>query len=196
MIIELGTRFTFADPQIAYETDAPNEEAARAVDKPSPPFAAAIRRAPPWCCRPRGDAVGARQSNGYADAAALDRRVVVDHASAEVAAQFPSAPATWRVSAMCAREPGDVLRPGFVDDLQNWQTGDVYSPQALARLRRDLTSTGAVLWLPRRWRRRMRTDCATLSSLSNRQSRNAYELGVSYSTTEEAGVQASGRAAT
>ena len=190
LIIELGTRFTFADPQIAYETDAPNEEAARAVDE----AIATVRRRDPAraavVLQAEGDAVGALQSNGYADAAALDRRVVVDHASAEVAAQFRFSTGDLARLGNVRAEPGDVLRPGFVDDLQNWQTGDVYSPQALARLRRDLTSTGAVSLATTTLAPPDANGLRDVVIAIEPAKRNAYELGVSYSTTEGAGVQA------
>jgi translocation and assembly module TamA len=82
------------------------------------------------------------------------------------------------------------LRPGFVDDLQNWQTGDVYSPQALARLRRDLTSTGAVSLATTTLAPPDANGLRDVVIAIEPAKRNAYELGVSYSTTEGAGVQA------
>jgi translocation and assembly module TamA len=90
------------------------------------------------------DSVAALQQNGYADAAALDRRIVVDHASALLAAEFRFSTGELARLGGVRAEPDNILRPSFIDRLQNWETGEVYSPQALARLRRDLTSTGAV----------------------------------------------------
>ncbi|MEQ1493670.1 MAG: BamA/TamA family outer membrane protein, partial [Terricaulis sp.] len=87
-------------------------------------------------------------------------------------------------------EPGGVLRPGFVDDLQNWQTGDVYSPQALSRLRRDLTSTGAVSLATTTLAPPDENGLRDVVIAIEPAKRNAYELVVSYSTTEGAGVQA------
>ena len=37
-----------------------------------------------------------------------------------------------------------MFRPGFISDLQNWDGGEAYTPDALARLRRDLSATGSV----------------------------------------------------
>ncbi|MBX3428136.1 MAG: outer membrane protein assembly factor [Hyphomonadaceae bacterium] len=190
LVIELGPRFTFSEPQIAYDAEAPNADAARAADE----AIATIRRREPAraavVLQAESDALAALQANGYADATALDRQVVVDHASAEMAARFRfNAGDLVRLGGVRA-EPGSVLRQGFVDDLQNWRTGDIYSPQALARLRRDLVSTGAVSLAT--------TSLAPPDSDGLREvvvaiepaKRNAYELGVSYSTTEGAGVQA------
>lgn len=190
LIIELGTRFTFADPQIAYDGPVPNAEATQAADE----AIATVRRRDPAraaiVLQAEGDALIALQSNGYADATALDRRVVVDHASGEVAAQFRfSAGDLARLGSVRA-EPSGVLRPGFVDDLQNWETGEVYSPQALARLRRDLTSTGAVSLATTTLAPPGENGLRDVIIAIEPAKRNAYELGVSYSTTEGAGVQA------
>lgn len=190
LIIELGARFTFADPQISYEAEAPSAEASHAADEAiatvrhrDPARAAVVLQA-------ESDALAALQSNGYADAAALDRRVVVDHATAEVAAQFRfNTGALARLGSVRA-EPGGVLRPGFVSDLQNWETGDVYSPQALSRLRRDLTSTGAVSLATTTLAPPDENGLRDVVIAIEPAKRNAYELGVSYSTTEGAGVQA------
>lgn len=190
LIIELGSRFTFADPQVTYEAEAPNAEAARAADE----AIATVRRRDPAraaiVLQAESDALTALQSNGYADATALDRRVVVDHAAAEVAAQFRFNTGALARLGRVRAEPGGVLRPGFVDDLQNWQTGDVYSPQALSRLRRDLTSTGAVSLATTTLAPPDENGLRDVVIAIEPAKRNAYELGVSYSTTEGAGVQA------
>ncbi|MBL8546073.1 MAG: BamA/TamA family outer membrane protein [Hyphomonadaceae bacterium] len=190
LVIELGTRFTFEAPQVTYDSAPPNAVASQAADEAiatvrvrDPARAAAVLQA-------EGAALSALQSNGYADAAALDRRVVVDHATAQVATQFRFNAGTLARLGGVRAEPNTVLRQGFMDDLQNWRTGDVYSPQALARLRRDLTGTGAVSLastsLAPPDENGLRDVIVTIEAAK----RNAYELGVSYSTTEGAGVQA------
>ncbi|MCX7357747.1 MAG: autotransporter assembly complex protein TamA [Alphaproteobacteria bacterium] len=190
LIIELGTRFTFADPQVAYDGQAPNAEATHAADE----AIATVRRRDParaaTVLQAESDALTALQSNGYADATAQDRRVVVDHTSGEVATQFRFNAGDLTHLGNVRAEPGGVLRPGFVDDLQNWQTGEVYSPQALARLRRDLTSTGAVSLATTTLAPPGENGLRDVVVAIEPAKRNAYELGVSYSTTEGAGVQA------
>lgn len=190
LVIELATRFTFDAPQVSYEAAPPNAEATRAADEA---IATVHRRDPARAAivlQAESDALVALQTNGYADAAALDRRVVVDHASAEVATQFRFNAGDLARLGTVRAEPDGVLRQGFVDDLQNWETGAVYSPQALARLRRDLTSTGAVTLASTSLSPPNEDGLRDVVITIEPAKRNAYELGVSYSTTEGAGVQA------
>lgn len=190
LVIELGTRFTFDTPRIVYVAGAPNAEASRAADE----AIATVRRRDPArsaaVLQAESDALSALQQNGYADATANDRRVVVDHASAAVATEFRFSTGDLARLGSIRAEPGDILRPGFIDDLQNWETGAVYSPQALARLRRDLTSTGAVSLASTRLAPPDEAGLRDVIISVEPARRNAYELGVSYSTTEGAGVQA------
>jgi translocation and assembly module TamA len=190
LAITLGTRFTFEAPRITYEAETPNAVASRAADeaiatvRPREPARAAV------VLQAEADALAALQQNGYADAAALDRRVVVDHASAQLAAAFRfSAGELARLGGVRA-DPDNILRPSFIDRLQNWETGEVYSPQALARLRRDLTSTGAVSLASTTLAPPDANGLRDVVISLEPARRNAYEFGVSYSTTEGAGVQA------
>lgn len=190
LIIELGTRFTFDAPQVAYDSPPPNATASQATDE----AIATVRRRDParsaTVLQAEGAALTALQQNGYADAAALERRVVVDHATAQVATQFRfNAGALTRLGSVRV-EPSTVLRQDFTDNLQNWETGDVYSPQALVRLRRDLTSTGAVSLASTSLAPPDANGLRDVIIAIEPAKRNAYELGVSYSTTEGAGVQA------
>jgi translocation and assembly module TamA len=190
LVISLGARFSFEAPRITYEAETPNAEASRAADeaialvRPHDPARAAT------VLQAEADALAALQNNGYADAATLDRRVVVDHASTQVATEFRFSVGELARLGGVRAEPGDVLRPGFIDDLQNWKTGDVYSPQALARLRRDLTSTGAVSLASTSLAPPDENGLRDVVISVEPARRNAYELGFSYSTTEGAGVQA------
>lgn len=190
LVIDLGTRFAFGDTQIRYEAEAPNAEASRAADE----AIATVRRRDPAraavVLQGEADALTALQQNGYADAAALDRRVVVDHASAQVSTEYRFSVGELARLGGVRAEPGGVLRQGFVDDLQNWNNGDTYSPQALARLRRDLTSTGAVSLASTSLAPPDENGLRDVVIAIEPAKRNAYELGVSYSTTEGAGVQA------
>jgi translocation and assembly module TamA len=190
LVIAPGPLFSFAAPRLSYENATPEADAAQAVEQAialvrsnEPARAATVLQA-------EADALAALQQHGYADAVALERRVVVDHSSAEVEAAFNfNAGALARLGGVRA-EPDGILRPGFLDDLRNWRTGEIYTPKALARLRRDLTATGAVSLAS--------TSLAPVNESGLRDvivnlepaRRNAYEIGVSYSTTEGAGVQA------
>lgn len=190
LVISLGTRFSFAPPALSYESATPDPEAARAADEAialvrsrEPARAAVVLQA-------EADALAALQNNGYADAEALDRRVVVDHASNELAPEFRFRTGDLARLGGVRVEPPDLLRRGFVDDLQNWQTGETYSPQALARLRRDLTSTGAVSLASTSLAPPDQNGLRDVLIQVEPARRNAYEIGVSYSTTEGAGLEA------
>ena len=190
LIIDLGQRFTFDDPRITYAAETPSADAQRAADE----AIATVRRRDPAraavVLEAESDALISLQQNGYADATALDRRVVVDHASTLVSTEFRFNTGELARLGSVRAEPGTVLRPGFVYDLQNWQVGDLYSPQALARLRRDVTSTGAVSLASTRLAPPNEDGLRDVILAIEPARRHAYELGVSYSTTEGAGVQA------
>ena len=188
LVIDLGRRFTFEAPEVTWSGEAPAPHAdygvARAltdVEYGAPARANAVLTA-------EASALAALQANGYANAIAGQRRVLVDHATGRVTAQYYfSAGAITRLGGVSA-EPNDLFRPSFVDRLQNWENGERYSPQALQQLRRDLTSTGAVSLAT------TRLEPPGADGLSNvivdiePARRNAYELGVSYSTTEGFGL--------
>jgi translocation and assembly module TamA len=190
LIIELGQRFTFEDPRITYQADAPNTDASRAADE----AIATVRRREPAraavVLQAESDALISLQRNGYADATALDRRVVVDHATNQVATEFRFSVGDLARLGGIRTEPSTILRQGFVEDLRNWEVGDVYSPQALARLRRDITSTGAVSLASTQLAPPNEAGLRDVILSIEPARRHAYELGVSYSTTEGAGVQA------
>lgn len=190
LVVATGPRFAFEQPQLAFE-GAPPAPAAQAAARlalnglqaGAPARAASVLHA-------EAGALAALRQAGYADAALGERRVVVDHATARVAAQLRiNAGAAARLGGLRA-EPGDVFRAGFIDDLRNWPIGAPYSPDAMARLRRDLSATGAVS------RVNTRLDDADEAGVRNvvleiePARRNAYEAGFGYSTTEGLGVEA------
>jgi translocation and assembly module TamA len=190
LIVAPGPRFRFAAPTLSYVGAAPDADAdadARRALTPlsegAPAHAAAVLDA-------ETNALTALQRAGYADAVAGERRVVVDHAATTVSAGFRfDAGARARLGRVRA-EPDTIFRPGFIAGLRNWEVGDAYTPEALARLRRDLISTGAVS------RAASRLDPPDADGVRNvvleveAAHRNAYELGVGYSTTEGLGVEA------
>jgi translocation and assembly module TamA len=190
LVIDLGPRFLFNPPEIEYTGAPPRAEAAanvtRAialVDEGAPARAASVLEA-------EANAVSALQSAGYADAVAGERRVVVDHASARVEAIYTLQAGDLARLGGVRAEPNTVLRPGYVADLQNWQTGDTYSPRALAQLRRDLTSTGAVSLASTRLAPPGPDGLRDVIIDVEPARRHAYEVGLSYSTTEGPGLVA------
>lgn len=190
LVIAPGARFRFEAPQIAYGGNPPHEEAANAVRRAiggihadAPARAEAVLTA-------EANAVSALQQLGYADAAAGERRVVVDHATQRVSTEFNFAPGAVAHLGAVRAEPNTIFRESFIARLQNWDDGEPYSPQAIARLRRDLTSTGAVSLATTRLAEPGTDGRRDVIVTIEPARRHAYELGLSYSTIEGAGVQA------
>lgn len=190
LAIAPGPRFRFDAPQLSFVDGAPDpsaiDAASRAiavVDAGAPARAAAVLEA-------EAAAVAALQNAGYPDAATADRRVVVDHATGRVNAAFSIRAGPLARLGTVRAEPGDLFRPGFVADLQNWESGETYSPAALAQLRRDLTSTGAVSLASTRLAPPGTNGLRDVIIDVEPARRNAYEIGLSYSTTEGFGVEA------
>jgi len=185
-----GQRYRFNAPQLSFDGDAPNDqahaamqEALRAVRADAPARSGDVLAA-------EAAALAALQHAGYADGAVGERRVTVDHATLRVSTDFHfTADSLVRLGSVRA-EPDNVFRPGFIRSLRNWREGAVYTPENLQRLRRDLTATGAVS--------RASTRLAPPDADGRRDvvlevepaKRNAYELGMGYSTTEGVGVDA------
>ncbi|MGH6950175.1 MAG: autotransporter assembly complex protein TamA, partial [Vitreimonas sp.] len=135
-------------------------------------------------------AVLALQQAGYPDAAAGERRVVVDHAEGTVSAEFRfSAGALARLGQVRA-QPDTVLRPSFVRSLRNWDEGEAYTPEALALLRRNLNSTGAVSRVGTRLDAPDANGVRDVVLEIEPAKRNAYEFGLGYSTIDGLGVEA------
>lgn len=189
LVIAPGPRFLFDPPQVFYSGDAPNTVAQTAVDRAiatvhpgSPARAADVLSA-------EAAALSALRDEGYPDAATGERRVIVDHATGRVGAEFHLAAGAAATLGEVRASPDTIFRPSFVRSLRNWEYGEQYTPAHLAQLRRDLTSTGAV------------SVATTHLGPPNEQGvrdvildvepshRNAYELGFGYSTTEGLGVE-------
>jgi len=189
LVITLGERFTFSNPQIVFDGDAPDASAINAahaalnhVSTNAPARAADVLEA-------EGAALLALQNLGYADAVAGERRVVVDHATGRVNVEYHLNAGTLAHLGRVLAQPNTLFRAHFVSSLQNWEDGAVYRPSSITRLRRDIVSTGAVSVAT--------THLAPPSADGTRDviidvepaHRNAYELGFSYSTTDGAGVE-------
>lgn len=190
LVINPGPRFTFAQPALTYTDAPPDGAAAQRVDE----AIATVRRGEAaraaTVLSAEADAVAALQASGYPDATADPRRVVVDHATSEVEASYNLAPGQLAHLGGVRAEPNDLFRPSFVSRLQNWEDGDLYSPESLQRLRRDLTATGAVSVATTRLAPADANGRRDVIIEVEPARRNAYELGLSYSTTEGPGVQA------
>ncbi|HJS81183.1 MAG TPA: BamA/TamA family outer membrane protein, partial [Vitreimonas sp.] len=190
LLIEPGARFSFDAPQISYAGTPPDPAAALAVEQAIAAVNADAPARTEVVLTAEAAALTALQDAGYADAAIAPRRIVVDHATSRVSAAFRFEPgARARLGAVRA-EPADVIRPSYIARLRNWETGDVYSPEDLSRLRRDLTSTGAVSLAATRLGPVNPDGTRDVIIDVEPARRNAYELGVAYSTTEGVGIEA------
>ncbi len=190
LIIAPGPRFRFTTPELVFEGDAPSDaaasaarEAIRTVQADAPARAASVLEA-------EASAITVLKEAGYADAAAGERRVVVDHATNQVSVHYAiNAGALARLGQVRA-EPGTIFRPRFVSSLRNWHIGEPYTPEHVTKLRRDLTSTGAVSTVSTRLDPPNADGLRDVVLEIEPSKRNAYELGFGYSTTEGAGVDA------
>ena len=187
--IDPGPRYRLARPVIDWVGGPPDPvtelaaQAALALDPGSPGLAADVVSA-------EGRAVAAVQDAGYADAAALPRQVVVDHAERSVQP-------TYRLAAGPPVKLGAVQvttrgRTGaaVVQRLAPWRPGELYKASDVAELERRLLDTGVfdsvtVALAP--------ADQATpdglrpvVVSLSERK-RRTIEAGASYGTNEGPG---------
>ncbi len=190
LVIAPGPRFGFAAPQLTYldappdpDADTRARDAVALVRAGAPARAAAVLEA-------EAAAVSALQQAGYPDAAAGERRVVVDHADTSVTPAFQiTAGARARLGEVRA-EPDTLLRPSYVRSLRNWEEGELYSPEALALLRRNLSSTGAVSRVATRLEPPDENGVRAVVLEVEPAKRNAYEFGVGYSTIDGLGVEA------
>jgi translocation and assembly module TamA len=182
-----GARFHFADPSVAFTGAPPTAEAqsfardAIAVLHPGAPARAGD------VLSAEAEAVSRLQRSGYADAKAGPRRVVVDHATALVTPAFDIEAGDFVRLGKVRAQPGDVFRRRFIERLANWDEGEPYDPEKLARLRRDLSSTGAVSRISTRL---VPSDTPGVRDVVldiEPAKRNVYEVGLGFSTTEGAG---------
>lgn len=185
-----GPRFRFAAPTLAFEGAPPTLAAADAARHALAPVSEGAPARAQHVLDAQAGVLAALQLAGYADAEAGERRVIVDHAAAQVATEFrfTAGPAT-RLGAVTVA-PAGAFRASFVDSLRSWEIGALYAPQSLTRLRRDIVATGAVS--------RAATELGPADANGVREvvlnvelaRRNAYELGLGYSTTEGFGLEA------
>ena len=188
--VDAGPRFVLAAPKISWSGDPPvpgaQDDAVAAIKLPTgaPGRAAEVVAA-------EGRIVGALQTDGYADAIAEPREVVVDHATRTVAATFRiDAHARVKLDGLKVETKGRT-NPKWVAHLAPWRPGQVYSPAPVAELERRLLDTGVynsvtVSLAPEPNAEGLRP---VIVSLADRP-KAAIGLGASYSTSEGPGVNA------
>lgn len=189
LIIEPGARFRFADAKLTFLDATPAQAAADAASTAAREHltAAAPARAEAVLSA-EAAALLALQQAGFADASAAERRVVVDHATKIVTPEFRFHAGSHTRLGQLRAEPSDLFRVNFVEDLRNWRLGESYSPERLAQLRRDITSTGAVSIANTRLGPPDENGVRDVTLQVEPARRNAYEVGLGYSSNEGVGV--------
>jgi translocation and assembly module TamA len=190
VVIAPGPQFTIAHPQLDWVGVAPDPATATVAAG-----ALALRDGQPGraadVVSAEGRAVAAVQMRGYADVRATPRVVVVDHADHTVQP-------TFRIAAGDLARLGDIqasgagrTRKAWLQALAPWKAGAPYDPDQVAELERRLLDTGvfesvtvglapAAQVTPQGLR-------PVVVSLAERKP-HTIELGLSYGTTEGAGV--------
>ncbi|MET0183406.1 MAG: BamA/TamA family outer membrane protein, partial [Caulobacterales bacterium] len=189
--ITLGPQFHIGQSSVVYADPAPDTETQAEVTQ-------AIGLAPPGAparaqsvLSAEAAAVSSLQSGGYPDATALERRVIVDHATAEMRPDYRlTAGERVRLGVLRA-DPSETFRPGFLEDVRNWDPGAYYSPASLSQLRRDIAATGAVSRVstrlePNPTQPGVRDVVLDIEPAKRRST----EYGIGFSTTEGAGFEA------
>ena len=186
-----GPRFILAAPAIEWVGDAP---AAEAADKASAALglkAGAPGRAADIVAA-EARAVAALTKQGYADAQANPRQVIVDHADRTVAPTFKIASGDLaRMGELTVSAEGRT-KLAWLRGLAPWRVGDVYDPDKLTRLERRLTETGvyesaSASLAPKADMKD--GERPVIVALVDRPPRTI-ELGAAYSTTAGAGFNA------
>lgn len=189
LVIAPGPRFRFAPVKLTFLDATPASTAAEAaasaaqehIGAEAPARAEAVLSG-------EAAALLALQQAGFADASAGDRRVVVDHASRIVTPEFRFNAGSHTRLGQLRAEPSDLFRANFIEDLRNWELGESYAPERLAQLRRDITSTGAVSLANTRLEPTNAEGVRDVTLQVEPAKRNAYEVGLGYSTNEGLGV--------
>lgn len=188
--IEPGPRFVLTEPVVEWVGAAPETDSAGTVlsdinlESGSPARAADILAA-------EGRVVAGLARQGYPDAAAEPRRVVVDHETRTMAPTFRVSAGELVTLDGVRVETRGVTNPAWVERLAPWSPGGRYRPESVAELERRLTETGvydgvAVALAPRDQTLAdgNRPVIVTLTDSPRR----VQEAGLSYSTAEGAGV--------
>jgi translocation and assembly module TamA len=190
LIIRPGARFQFNAPTLAFTNPPPREEAIATARRAIAPVTADAPARAGAVLGAEAGALAALQNEGYADAAANERRVVVDHATGRVDVGLSFNTGEVVRLADVRVEPDGLFRRGFLERVRNWEHGEEYTPEALARLRRDMASTGAVSRVSTRLEPTATPGLRDVVLEVEPARRNAYELGFGYSTTEGIGAEA------
>lgn len=189
--IEPGPRFLLQDPVVEWVDAPPVPESAAVVLTDIGMLAGTPARAADVLAA-EGRVIAGLAREGYPDASAVPRRVVVDHETRTMTPTFRvDAGALVTLDGVRVETRGDTS-PAWVERLAPWRPGARYQPEAVAELERRLTETGvydgvAVALAPREQTLAdgNRPVIVTLTDSPRR----VQEAGLSYSTAEGTGVE-------
>ena len=190
IIVTPGPRFALDQPRVDWLETPPDDGTAAAVLDTLEVAPDAPGRAADVIAL-EGRLVSGLTRRGYADAVAGSRRVVVDHAVLEVQPTYRiDAGDLVRLDGVRLETRGPTRR-AWVGGLAPWTEGEVYDPEDVAELERRLLETGVFDGVGVALAPQDQTDARGLRpvivTLTDRP-RRILEAGVSYSTTEGAGV--------
>ena len=185
-----GARFIFSAPRVTFDGAIDDTSAAAVrteiarVATGKPARAADVINA-------EISAISALRARGYANARALARSNVVDHATTSMTSQFQFAVGDrLRLGAVTVEPPG-ALQPTFAARAASWKPGDYYDPEKLQQLRRDLASTGAFSVVGTKLATQANSDGLTEVIVTLEEAKpRVIEVGLGWSTTEGFGLEA------
>ncbi len=185
-----GPRFLLAEPVVRWVAPEPEAGTARTIQadiglKPGDPGRAVDVIAA------EGRIVAGLTRNGYADARAEPRRVVVDHAAFTVQPTYNIASGRLVRLDGIRLETRGPTNPDWVAGLAPWSEGDVYDPEDVAELERRLLETGVYDGVGVALAPADQTNGAgnrpVIVTLTDRP-RRILEAGATFSTAEGSGV--------
>ncbi len=191
IMVITGPQFTFVAPILAFEGEAPEtsgvaeaREALSRVSAGAPAQAQAVLDA-------ESAVVSALHAAGYADAALEGREAVVDHATGTLQVTFRvRAGALVRLGGVQTADAA-ALSPEAAGRFAAWERGEVYTPQALADLRRTVAGAGAFSQVRVSLAAAAAPGVARDVVLEVRpDERRTVEVGVSWSSADGAGAEA------
>jgi translocation and assembly module TamA len=139
--INPGPQFTYQAPAVAFSGATPGSAAATAAQNALKLDVGEPGRAAPIVAA-EGRVVAALNQEGYADAKAEPREVVVDHADSSVRPTFRIAAGELvRLNGIDFEQIGRT-NPEWLRGLAPWTSGEVYDPDDVAELERRLLDTG------------------------------------------------------
>lgn len=185
-----GRRFLFTEPTVRWTDPAPDADTALAAIESVGLKAGDPGRAVDVIAG-EGRIIATLTREGYADAKADPRRVVVDHAAFTVAPEYRIASGRLVLLNGVRLVSRGRTNPDWVANLAPWRVGDRYDPEQVAELERRLLDTGvydnvgvALAPLEQTTETGLRPVIVTLQD----RPRRILEAGATWSTAEGAGV--------